>query len=75
MMTHIRRIICVVLILSLTQSIFPVYATERLTRFIDVPTGHWAEDSINRLRELKITEGIGYNKFGLGMKIRRSEFR
>lgn len=41
--------------------------------FTDVPSGHWAEESIYRLRSLGITDGIGNNEFGLGLTIKRNE--
>lgn len=43
-------------------------------RFSDVPVGFWADKDINDLRALNITQGIGNNKFGRGLKIRRDEF-
>ena len=42
--------------------------------FMDVPAGHWAEESIYKLRGQGITDGIGNNKFGMGLTINRSEF-
>ena len=44
------------------------------TGFYDVPSKHWAETSINQLRKLNITDGIGGNEFGLGKTINRNEF-
>jgi len=42
--------------------------------FSDVPENHWARTYIYKLRELNITQGIGNNKFGLGLTLKRSEF-
>jgi len=42
--------------------------------FSDVPAGFWAYKDINDLRALNITDGIGNNKFGIGLKIKRDEF-
>ncbi len=42
--------------------------------FSDVPKEHWAYENIGKLRELKITEGIGDNKFGMGKNITKQEF-
>jgi len=47
---------------------------EAAESFIDVPKGHWAEKAIQSLRDLNITQGMGNNRFGLGLTIRRSEF-
>lgn len=43
-------------------------------RFSDVPAGHWADSAVHALRELGVTDGIGGNRFGLGMTIKRDEF-
>lgn len=42
--------------------------------FSDVPVGFWAIKDINDLRALNITQGIGNNKFGVGLNIKRGEF-
>lgn len=71
-----KTIVVVVLIaiaavvLGLSQS----YALEDMENFSDVPNDHWAYDSVNKLRELKITDGIGDNEFGLGNTITKNEF-
>ncbi|HHW31618.1 MAG TPA: hypothetical protein GXX20_08100 [Clostridiaceae bacterium] len=71
----LKNILSFILVIVYIFVLFPVYATEsQEARFIDVPEGHWAEDVIHRLRELKITNGIGNNEFGLGLTIARSEF-
>ena len=43
-------------------------------KFSDVPDNHWSYEYIYKLRDLGITNGIGNNKFGLGMTISRGEF-
>jgi spore germination protein YaaH len=43
-------------------------------RFSDVTVGFWADKDIHDLRALNITQGIGNNKFGVGLKIKRDEF-
>jgi len=45
-----------------------------VSRFDDVPQGHWAEKAVHDLRLLKITDGIGSNKYGMGLDIKRCEF-
>lgn len=47
---------------------------DKVLHFSDVPEGHWAESAVHSLRRLSITEGIGNNRFGLGLTIKRSEF-
>lgn len=43
-------------------------------RFEDVPEGHWADKAVHDLRRFGITDGIGENKFGMGLEVKRSEF-
>ncbi len=43
-------------------------------RFSDVPETSYAFESINRLRSLGITNGIGDNKYGYGKILSRGEF-
>lgn len=57
-----------ILTISSTTSIFAN------TKFDDVPTSHWSYEYVEKLNELGITEGIGNNKFGLGLSITRAEF-
>ena len=62
-------------ILALSFIIVPAFADDSaVPGFDDVPRGHWAEKSVHDLRALKITEGIGNNKFGMGLEVKRSEF-
>lgn len=42
--------------------------------FKDVPAEHWSYSSINQLRELGLSDGIGDNQFGFGQTITRAEF-
>ena len=42
--------------------------------FSDVPIGHWAEENIKTLRQLKVTDGIGGNQYGLGDTLSRAQF-
>lgn len=48
-----------------------LYAAEPFT---DVPADHWAASSIQDLRTLGYTDGIGDNRFGLGETITRAQF-
>ncbi|HOJ10567.1 MAG TPA: S-layer homology domain-containing protein [Clostridiales bacterium] len=62
-------------IIVLVIPLVPIHADENsVIRFSDVPEGHWADNAIHELRLLKITDGIGNNKFGLGLTIKRCEF-
>jgi spore germination protein YaaH len=71
----LRKIISIIIISAYILLLFPAYASQdSVTRFSDVPEGHWADKVIHDLRLLKITEGIGNNEFGLGLTISRSEF-
>jgi len=53
---------------------FSQTTSAEVQRFSDVPVGFWAYNDIHQLRSLNITEGIGNNKFGIGLKIKRDEF-
>jgi spore germination protein YaaH len=75
MLYKFRKIISFMLIVVFMSLSIPVIAVEsQLVKFSDVKEGHWAEKAINELRRLKITDGIGNNKFGMGKIITRSEF-
>ena len=70
-----KKIISVILISVFMLLLVPAYANESpALRFSDVHEDHWAEKVVHSLRLLKITDGIGNNKFGLGLTIKRSEF-
>jgi hypothetical protein len=73
-MIKYKRLICLVLVsfFILTGSAFS--AEKGYLRFSDVPAGHWADKFIHELRSLGITDGIGSNRFGLGLTIKRCEF-
>ncbi len=47
---------------------------EPVKRFSDVPAGHWSYKVVHDLRLLGITDGIGNNRYGLGLAIKRCEF-
>lgn len=73
-MKKFKSIISVVIVVSLLLSSL-IYANENTSiAFSDVPENHWAYKAIHDLRELKITDGVGNNKFGLGMVVTRAEF-
>ena len=76
-MTFKKRATLFVLIITLLFSSFSFATsatTDSVTPFADVPQSHWSFDLVNRLRELNITQGIGNNRFGLGLTITRGEF-
>lgn len=74
-MNNLKKIISLVIVVAFLVSFGGVYANDNTDlRFSDIPRGHWAEKSIYELRSLKITDGIGENRFGLGLTINRSEF-
>ena len=67
--------ITISVILALSLISIPCFADDiAVLRFDDVPQGHWAEKAVHDLRLLKITDGIGDNKFGMGLEVKRSEF-
>lgn len=51
----------------------PVFAKEDIN-FKDIPRGHWAEESIYKINELNIIEGVNEDVFGLGNKVTKVEF-
>jgi len=68
-----KTVLSIVLAFSLILA--PAFAEENTEfRFKDVPQGHWAEKAVHDLRSLGITEGIGNNKYGMGLEVKRSEF-
>lgn len=77
MSSILRKLIYSLLSLMLVIRLFTVetYAvTNNAYLFADVPSSHWAYNDVHQLRELKITNGIQDNRFGIGMKISRAEF-
>jgi len=48
-------------------------AHAQMERFIDVPKGHWSEDSIDHLTEQKVISGYGNGKFGFGDNVTRGQ--
>jgi hypothetical protein len=76
-MTYKKYIILFCLILSLLINPFTYISNstaQQVTRFSDVPPGHFAYTQIHRLSELGITQGVGNNLFGVGRTITRGEF-
>jgi len=73
MFHHLKKIfitstITFIVCLSVTA---PLFAAEPFT---DVPSDHWAAASIEELRALGYSDGIGDNQFGLGQTITRAQF-
>lgn len=73
-MQKFKSIISVMVILSMLFTGFAFANEDTVSTFVDVPKDHWAYKEIHELRNLKITDGIGDNKFGLGIVITRGEF-
>lgn len=67
----LKKFILIVLVLCLLN--VSAFADESVD-FADVPPEHWAHETINQLRQLNITSGIGNNKFGLGETLTKAEF-
>lgn len=75
--TYKKYIVLFSLILSLLLNPFSYISNsnaQEVTRFSDVPPGHFAYTQILRLSELDITQGVGNNLFGVGRTITRGEF-
>lgn len=71
-------IICIILVFSVIKP-YASFSTNNADinndkPFDDIPEDHWAYTYVHHLRELNITRGIGDNKFGLGLPIKRNEF-
>lgn len=64
-----KRMICA--FLCALMLCVPVRAN---SAFADVPTEHWAEQSIARAAELGIVQGTGNGQFGLGQQMTRAAF-
>jgi len=73
-MTKLKRILSLFLIAVFLFSIQVFAQDSKAERFGDVPEGHWADKAVHDLRLIKITDGIGNNRFGMGLTIKRSEF-
>ena len=76
-MTYKKYIVLFFLIFTLLINPFTnisISSAQQVTRFLDVPSGHFAYTQIHKLRELGITQGIGNNMFGVGRTITRGEF-
>lgn len=72
-----KGILCIflsVVVLILSIGAFSQTASAEVQRFSDVPEGFWAYNDIHSLRALGITDGIGNNRFGVSLKIKRGEF-
>lgn len=75
MKNRITKYICLITLFVFLLSVLPAgVSAETVQPFSDVTKGFWAENYINSLHELGITNGIGNNKFGVGLSIKRSEF-
>ncbi len=68
-----KRIYALLLALLLMGAMtLPAAASTR--KYSDVPSKHWAAQSIARATELGIFKGVSGSKFGLGRSITRAEF-
>jgi len=74
MLRRFSLFIVLILISGLLASPVSFADTSAAPDFIDVPKNHWAYEDVHRLRDLKITYGIGGNRFGLEKTITRGEF-
>ncbi len=52
----------------------PPTATKSVNEFVDVPASHWAHDSIMKLAELGIVNGVGDNMYAPSAPCKRADF-
>jgi hypothetical protein len=73
-MKTIKRTLVIILAIAIlaVSNLIPVSATP--TSFTDVKTSAWYYSYVNKLIELKITAGIGNNKYGPDNSVTRAEF-
>ena len=63
-----------ILSILITAGIFTAGITAGAAEYTDVPSGHWAVSVINDAADAKIINGRDDGTFGLGDKVKRSEF-
>ena len=68
-----KRLLTFVLASLLLLAAMPAAAAAE-TGYTDVPSGHWAEESIRRATDLGLFQGVGKGRFGLGRPISRAAF-
>lgn len=73
-MKTIKRAIAIILALSIMAIANVVPVTAASTSFTDVKTTAWYYNYVNKLINLKITAGIGNNKFGPEYSVTKAEF-
>ncbi len=69
-----RTLLIALVIVSLLCSSMTTVTVQATGVFTDVSPTHWAYDYIMQLTELKVTDGIGHNRFGIGQTVTRGEF-
>ena len=52
----------------------PAKVSAPATRFVDVPVGHWADESIHRLAGMGLVNGVGGNIFNMSGSMTRGDF-
>ncbi|MCX7922927.1 MAG: S-layer homology domain-containing protein [Clostridia bacterium] len=76
---YIKKVLCLTIIFTIILTTFmPCFAAQgtasTIKRFSDVPQGHWTDKAVHFLRQKNVTQGIGNNKFGFGLTIKRGDF-
>lgn len=69
-----KKRICALLLALLLMGTMTLPAAASARKYSDVPSKHWAAQSVARATELGIFKGVGGSKFGLGRPITRAEF-
>lgn len=74
-MRNFKKAIALILVLSfILISVTATFATGNEIKFSDVKSTAWYYTYVNKLVELKITSGIGNNKYGPSNSVTRAEF-
>ncbi len=69
-----KKAVAIIITIAIISSLSVPLIAEESGGFSDVPIGHYAQQDINQLRTLKVTEGIGNNEFGFGDTLTRAQF-
>lgn len=72
MRRHLRHMILCLILLAGLAVLAPASASA--ASFQDVPSGHWAADSIDRCADLGFLQGVTSSRFGLGGELSRGSF-
>ncbi len=69
-----KKIISIVLLLSIIITLFPTYSTAAPSGYRDVPNAHWSERFVNDAKSYDLMQGVDDGMFGFGNTITKAEF-